>query len=94
VYDDDCLGTAARHSLDLCCGRLHSREDIERPSAVGVVVGFEEENGREELRRMPESRRCRYARGGKRSKRRRHAHCCNEQYATLVLNGQLQLQEL
>ena len=28
------------------------------------------------------------------SKRRRHAHCCNEQCASLVVNGQLQLQEL
>jgi hypothetical protein len=45
------------------------------------------------LRRMPERRRYKYARGGKRNKRRQHAHCCNEQYAILVLNGQLQLQK-
>lgn len=43
MYDDNCLGTAARHLLELCCGRLHFREDVERPSAGGVVVGFGEE---------------------------------------------------
>jgi hypothetical protein len=42
MYDDDDLA-AARHSLDLCCGRLHSRGDVGRPSAGSVVVGFEEE---------------------------------------------------
>jgi hypothetical protein len=94
VYDDGRLGAAARHSLDLCCGRPHFREDVERPSASSVVVGFEQDRRAEELRRMPENRRCRCARGGKRSKWRKYAHCCNEQYATLVVNGQLQLQEL
>jgi hypothetical protein len=43
MYDDDCLGAAARRSLDLCCGRLHFRKDVERSSAGGVIVGFEEE---------------------------------------------------
>jgi hypothetical protein len=35
------LGAAAHHSLKLCCGRLHFREDVERPSAGGVVVEYE-----------------------------------------------------
>ena len=43
MYDNDCLGAAARHLLELCCGRFHSREGFERPSAGGVVVSFEEE---------------------------------------------------
>lgn len=41
MYDDDCLEVVAHHSLNLCCGGLHLREGIERPSAGDVVVGFE-----------------------------------------------------
>ena len=26
MYDDDRLGAAARHSIELCCGRVHFRE--------------------------------------------------------------------
>jgi hypothetical protein len=33
------LEAAACHSLKLCCGRLHFREDVERLSSCGVVAG-------------------------------------------------------